>query len=105
MKREGERVKEAEKKKKGGKKLTRLVPQSPPFRGIASPPAPPEPNSWTAMPMSVPSRAPMAVTNWDAMAARLEKPDWMSSAKSPTSWGISWKKTATVVVAPMVGEA
>lgn len=97
-------------KKKIGKerkdiKLTRLVPQSPPLRGIASPSAPPEPSSWTAMPMSVPMRAPMAVTNWDAMAARLEKPDWMSSAKSPTSWGISWKKTATVVVAPMVGEA
>lgn len=55
--------------------------------------------------MSVPIRAPMAVTNWEAMAARLEKPDWISSAKSPTSWGISWKKTATVVVAPMVGEA
>jgi hypothetical protein len=63
------------------------------------------PNSWIAMPIKVPRRAPMAVMNCEPMAARLEKPDWMRSAKSPTSWGISWKKTATVVVAPIVGEA
>lgn len=67
--------------------------------------APLPPNSCTAMPIRVPSRAPMAVMNWDPMAARLEKPDCTRRAKSPTSWGISWKKTATVVVAPMVGEA
>jgi hypothetical protein len=90
-------------------KLTKLVPHRPAFLGIPAsfPPADAEapPSSWTAIPMSVPRRAPMAVTNCDAIAARLENPDWTSRAKSPTSWGISWKKTATVVVAPIVGEA
>lgn len=86
--------------------LTRLVPQRPPFLGMTSSAAPPAPpNSWTAMPMSVPSSAPTAVMNCDPMAARFEKPDCTSRAKSPTSCGISWKKTATVVVAPMVGDA
>lgn len=86
-----------------GGEFTRLVPHIPPFIGMPSSPEPP--SSWMKMPIRVPRKAPMAVTNCAPMAARLEKPDWMRSAKSPTSWGISCRKTARVVLAPRVGEA
>ncbi|KAK0918116.1 hypothetical protein LTR91_012700 [Friedmanniomyces endolithicus] len=88
---------------------TRLVPANPtfptPLTASAAALALFPPNSCTAIPIIVPSTAPKAVTNCSPMAAFLLMPPWMSSAKSPTSCGISWQKTARVVVAPMVGEA
>lgn len=49
-------------------------------------------------------RAPIipvdAVTIWARAASHRENPDLRRMAKSPTSWGISWKRMARVVRTP-----
>ena len=49
-------------------------------------------------------RAPIipvdAVASWARAASHRENPDLRRMAKSPTSWGISWKRMARVVKTP-----
>jgi len=50
-----------------------------------------------------PSKAALAERKLKIRAFLIEKPPWISTPKSPSSWGISWNKTAIVVARPRLG--
>lgn len=56
-------------------------------------------------PTAVPSKAPIAVTNYSPKIWQIEYFNWNRIAKSPTSCGISWKNIAIVVTSPILKSA
>lgn len=52
-----------------------------------------------------PPTAPRAVSSCSRIACFLLHPDCTKMARSPTSWGTSWRRTVNAVTVPTVGPA
>ena len=53
-------------------------------------------------PTAVPASAPIAVRHYSPTIWHTLYLSWKRIAKSPTSWGISWKNMAMVVTSPIL---